>query len=891
MALAPGTRLGPFEIAAQIGAGGMGEVYRALDTNLGRQVAIKILPDTFAQDPDRLTRLEREAKTLAALNHPNIAQIYGFERADAGRALVMELVEGPTLAGRIGQGPVPLDEAVPIARQIAEALEAAHEQGIIHRDLKPANIKLRPDGTVKVLDFGLAKAMEPVVALSPGVSQSPTLTTPAMTQMGIILGTAAYMSPEQARGKSVDKRADIWAFGVVLYEMLTGDRLFEGETTVDVLAQVVSKEPDLQRVPEHLRRLLRRCLERDPNKRLRQISAEELLWDAPMTSVPRRSRLGLAISITAGGLAVALALVTWALWPKPEPDRPAQRFFIEAPPDSEFTNIFPGAAISPDGRLLVFIAQRKALPMLWLRPLDSLDARELPGTENANFPFWSADGKSVAFYSLSERRLKRIEALGGAPQTLCETQGFEGGTWSRQGAILFSSGRLIHQVAAAGGPCSAVTNVDPAGNERHTWPQFLPDGRMFLYVVRSSDANVKGVYAASLDHPEQRKKLVSTDTKALYAPPHDTRPGFLLWLRDRTLVAQRFDPASRKLEGDPIPVAEQIMIGGGVTQGMQASRAAFWVSENELLVYRSGGGGGRSLVRIGRDGTRLETVMTEERDGELAGGLRLSPDGTRLAVERVIANVSDLWVYELARRVWSKLTSTPGREGSPVWSSDGRQLAFAADRDGSIQIYRMNANGAGQDERLTDGRNFKLPLDWSQDGQYLIYAELSPQSQRDLLILPMGPNGLPGKPIPFLTTPADEVTARFSPDGKWIAYISNITGRPEAFIRAFPGGPPGEWPVSSGGASSVEWRGDGAELFYRQLSPGYGPAMMAQTIRFLPDRVAIGAAKTLFRNSFYFDTANVSKDGQRFLQFARAGETADARNPLTVVSNWQAGLK
>jgi Tol biopolymer transport system component len=356
-------------------------------------------------------------------------------------------------------------------------------------------------------------------------------------------------------------------------------------------------------------------------------------------------------------------------------------------------------------------------------------------------------------------------------------------------------------------------------------------------------------------------------------------------------VAQRFDPASRKLEGDPIPVAEQIMIGGGVTQGMQASRAAFWVSDNGLLVYRSGSGGGRSLVRIGRDGMRLETVMTEERDGELAGGLRLSPDGTRLAVERVIANVSDLWVYELARRVWSKLTSTPGREGSPVWSSDGRQLAFAADRDGSIQIYRINANGAGQDERLTEGRNFKLPLDWSQDGRYLIYAEIHPQNRRDLWILPLDSNGSPGKPVPFLTTPADEPIARFSPDGKWIAYLSDTTGRPEGFIRAFPGGPPGEWPVSSGGASSIEWRGDGAELFYRQLSPGFGPAMMAQTIRFLPDRLEIGAAKTLFRNSFYFDTANVSKDGQRFLQFARAGETADAGNPLTVVSNWQAWLK
>ena len=357
-----------------------------------------------------------------------------------------------------------------------------------------------------------------------------------MTGRGL-LGTAGYMSPEQARGKAVDKRADIWAFGAVLYEMLTGDRLFEGETNLDVLAQVVHKEPDLQRVPAHLRRLLRRCLEKDLKKRLRDMSGVELLLEEPVTVAPARSRLALATSIAAGGLAIALAVVTWALWPEPPVDRPLSRFSIEAPPDSEFSFIFPGAAIAPDGHLLAFTASRAGQPMLWLRPIDSLDARPLPGTEGVNFPFWSSDGKSVAFYSPPDRRLKRTDALGGAAQTLCETQGsgvpdFEGGTWSRQGVILFSTQGLIHQVAAGGGSCSTVTKPDPGTGERHTWPHFLPDARTFLYVVRSRDPNVEGVYVSSLDRPEQRTKLFSTDTKALYAPPHEGRPGFLLWLRD-----------------------------------------------------------------------------------------------------------------------------------------------------------------------------------------------------------------------------------------------------------------------------------------------------------------------------------------------------------------------
>jgi eukaryotic-like serine/threonine-protein kinase len=890
--LTPGVRLGSYQVTAPLGEGGMGEVYRATDTTLGRSVAIKVLPDSVAVDPERLARFEREARTLASLNHPNIAQVYGFENANGIRALVMELVDGPTLADRIAQGPVPIDEALAIARQIATALECAHEAGIVHRDLKPANVKVRPDGTVKVLDFGLAKAVEPTGASSTDLS--PTITSPALvTGAGVLLGTAGYMSPEQARGKAVDKRADIWAFGAVLYEMLTGDRLWAGETNLDVLAQVVHKEPDLQRIPAHLRRLLSRCLEKDPKKRLRDISGVELLLEEPVALATARSSLALTGAIAAGLLAVALAAVTWTLWPKPAIERTVSRFSIEAPAGSDFTYAFPGAAVSRDGRLLVFTAARIGSPsMLWLRPIDSLDARELKGTEQTNFPFWSPDAKSIAFLSISDRSLKRLDVLGGTPQKLCDAPEFEGGDWSRQGLILFSASGVIQKVETSDGSCTPVTTLNPGSGERHTFPHVLPDGRKFLFLVRSSDKNVEGVYVSSLDDPGRRTKLLNTDTKALYAPPHGGRPGFLLWLRGRTLVAQRFDPDSATLDGDLVSLAEGIRVGGGQNFGRSANRAAFWVSENGLLIYRTGTNDGRSLIWIGRDAKPLETVLEEEREGERVQTPRLSRDGSRLVVERVVSDVSDIWVYTMARRVWSKLTSTPEREMSPDWSHDGRQVVYGAERDGTTQIYRLDANGGGQEERLTDGPNPKLMVDWSQDGRYLMYSELR-NGQRDLFILPFdAPNGRPGKPIPFLTTAANESQGKFSPDGKWIAYLSDKTGVNEAYIRTFPGGPAGEWPVSSGGAAALAWTANG-ELFYRLPNPGGRVNVTSTPIRLLADRPEIGAPQPVLTNAAVTDTSVMSSDGRRFLVFTRPGvETTGSEGiPLTVVLNWQAGLK
>ena len=423
------------------------------------------------------------------------------------------------------------------------------------------------------------------------------------------------------------------------------------------------------------------------------------------------------------------------IWPQPVAtarsaivvDQPASRFSIEAPAGSDFTYAFPGAAVSRDGRLLVFTAARIGSPsMLWLRPIDSLEAHELKGTEQSNFPFWSPDTKSVAYWSITDRALKRLDVLGGTPQKLCDAPQFEGGDWSRQGLILFSANGVIQKVDAASGSCTPVTRTEPSTGERHTSPHVLPDGQKFLFVVRSLDKNVEGVYISSLEDPGTRTKLLNSDTKALYAPPHDGRPGLLLWLRDRTLVAQRFDPETAKLDDDPIPLAEEIRVGGGQNQGgTPSNRAAFWISESGLLMYRTGTNDGRSLIWIGRDAKPLETVLEEQREGERVQSPRLSPDGSRLAIERVLSDVSDIWVYAIARRVWSKLTSTPGREMSPEWSHDGRQIVFAAEREGSTQIYRLDANGGGQEERLTDGPNPKLVADWSRDGRYLAVLRIS----------------------------------------------------------------------------------------------------------------------------------------------------------------------
>jgi serine/threonine protein kinase/Tol biopolymer transport system component len=876
-----GGRNGPFAILATIGAGGMGEVYRAKDTKLKRDVALKVLPSAFANDPERMARFQREAEVLAALNHPNIAAIYGVEQ----QALVMEFVPGETL-----KGPLPLDEALRIFAQIAEALEAAHEKGIVHRDLKPPNVKITPAGIVKVLDFGLAKAMEQP-ADSDGSSISSTLPL-TFTSPEVVMGTPAYMSPEQAQGSGTDRRADIWSFGAVLYEMLTGKRAFPGKSVSDTLVSVLKEEPEWSALPEQtpapVRELLRRCLTKDRKRRLQaigdaRIAIEEVLSGASQDRgtpvAASRSRWPWAVAAV---MTVAAAGIAGYFLTRPAPLALTSQFTVEPPADTIFTNVIAATAISPDGRFLVYgAAAGSATPTLWLRPFDSLAARSLPGTEGGNFPFWSPDSKSIAFFAGG--KLKRVDIAGGAPLVLCDApvagNGSVGGAWSRDGVILFGAPDGLHRVPASGGVPVLVTKADAAGQESgHGYPQFLPDGKRFLYFVQSGNANTQGIYAGSLDRPQDRVQILLTSAKALYAPPVAGHPGYLLWLREQTLLAQRFDAGNLRPEGDPAPLAEDIARNG--------SRPAFWTSDAGLLVYRVGGNSDKAkLVWIGRDGKRLGNAGPED----VYTSLRLSPDGKRVAVgRRDPAGYDDTWLLEFGQGVFTRFTFDPKDDTGPVWSPDGRQIAFSSNRSGFYQLYRKDSGGAGQEEQLTSGLDNKFLSDWSRDGRYLLYMERAPKTGDDIMALPLEGER---KPMVVLQTAFNETGGVFSPDGKWIAYQSNESGRNEVYVRALSPAAAvagGKWQVSNQAGNRPRWRSDGKELFYLAQSN----RMMAAGIRMTATSVETDTARELFPISVDAGTNSpydVTPDGQRFLVEELSATARPA--PLTVVTNWQAGLK
>ena len=903
MSLQHGTRIGPYEVTAQIGEGGMGQVYRATDSNLARTVAIKVLPDAVAQDAERVARFEREARTLAALNHPNIAHVYGLERAQNQVALVMELVEGPTLDERITHGVIPLREALPIARQIAEALESAHEHGIVHRDLKPANIKVRADGTVKVLDFGLAKAMESAPSPSssgtpaPGaLSMSPTITTPALlTGAGIILGTAAYMSPEQARGRPVDKRTDIWAFGCVLYEMLTGRRAFAGDDVTEVLARVLEREVDLAAIPASvppaIRRLLRRCLAKDRRQRLSDIGIARLEIDEALSGAPesapaastgsrwRFERAAWAAAVVAAALIAAGAMY----YSRPVPAALSEvRFEIPVTQMRFSTDI----AVSPDGRRVAFAAAApNGRDAIWVRDLNAPTARLLPATESASpqsmFPAWSPDGRYIVF--AAGGNLKKVDVMGGAAQTLTQLGGQLGGaTWNRDNVIVFASNdHGLRRVSASGGAVTAVSERDASLEETyHDTPVFLPDGRRFLYYAWSNAKEEnRAIFIGSLDSPS-RTRLMTAESNAMYSRGH------LLFMRGDTLVAQPFDPDRLQITGDAVSLDVRVTKFGG-------ELGAFSVSETGTLIYREPRDESptRQLVWIDRGG---KTVRATDDEFSMGPGVKLSPSGKQIAF--VEGNPPDVFVYDLERRVKTRLTTSPETDHNPVWSPDGSRVVFDSHRQGpdpqsasDAGLYERPANGATAEQPMLDRERGvqHSPRDWSADGKTLVFAKQGQNGRWNLWGFPLTGER---KPFPYRTSEFNENEAALSPNGQFLAFTSNESGRNEVIVQPFPDASRGRWQISSEGGSAPRWRRDGRELFYVDLKGriiGLSVTTTGQTFSIqqtsLMMQTPLPVPLQTAGSSAPFD---VAPDGQRFLlTLPIAGVSA---TPISVRVNWSA---
>jgi Tol biopolymer transport system component len=892
-----GRRVGAFEVLARLGAGGMGEVYRARDTRLRRDVAIKILSSAFKDDPARVARFEREAIVLAALNHPHIGAIYGLEDADGQPSLVMELVDGEDLATRLARGAMPVRDALEVAGQICDALEAAHAQGIVHRDLKPANIRRRPDGTVKVLDFGLAR---PVAF--PG-RRSASGADP--TEVGTIVGTPAYMSPEQARGDAADSQSDIWSFGAVLYEMLTGLSPFARNTTADTLASVLEAQPDYSQLPsgvqEGIRRLIRRCLEKDRRRRLRHVGdarveiedslaamaggTVEVGPDVP--SVLRTDRwrwLAVALGVT------TVALLGLQVYQRYRANPPAvMRFAVHPPPGGVFqTPVIAGAAasvggtVSPDGRTLAFTAtDASGTIMLWVRAIDALNARALPDTEGAALPFWSPDSRSLAFFASG--KLKRIDVADGRPQNVCDVGRGVGGTWNRDGVIVFAAGldSGLRRVSAAGGESQVLTTLGD-GERSHRFPSFLPDGQRFLFYVEGGRTNDSGVFVGELDG-SGRRRIMAADSAAIYA-----RSGHLLFVRQGTLFAQPFDATSLRLDSDPVALAERVASEG--------ASAAFSVSDGDVLTYRAGASDReQQFAWFDRAGRLLETVG-------LPGayrGMDLSPDGTRIAVHRHEGAGGDVWVLEPGGATTRVTFNVAHDNSSPIWSPDGRRLAFASLRDGRWGVYHKPADATDTEVLLVESEAAKSPASWSPDGTSIVYWLFG--NSLDQWLIPVGraasgSSTRDSQPAPLVQSRFAETHSQVSPDGRWVAYSASTTGRLEVYVRPFPSGDT-VFPVSTTGGVTPRWRRDGTELFYA-TSYDRG-TLMTVAVRGERSTFVSGAPQKLFDTGMVtpphspiipvYHTYGVSRDGQRFLiprPLSRLGGAAET--PITVVLHWSA---
>ncbi len=899
MPLTAGTQLGPYEIVAPLGAGGMGEVYKARDTRLDRSVAIKVLPANWAADPERRQRFEREAKAISSLNHPNICALYDVGEQDGMGYLVMEHLEGENLADRLARGPLPPDQLLRYAIEAASALDQAHRHGVVHRDLKPANIMIVKAG-VKLLDFGLAKMRE---KSGTPVTETFATKTQALTTEGTLVGTFQYMAPEQLEGKDADVRTDIFAFGAVLYEMATARKAFEGKTQASVIAAILAGEPapistiDAPALPA-IDHVVRTCLAKDPDER-RQSRHDvllELKWAAggssqtgalPVPAIPRRAKRERLIWTGASAilLLAALGLAFLHFRERVAEARPV-RFTVLPPEKVMFGTLYDAgpAVISPDGQRLAFVGvDATGSKQLWVRPLESLTAQPLPGTKGATYPFWSPDSKYLAFFA--DGKLKKIAAAGGPPQPLCDAQAGRGGSWAPaaqgEGTIVFAPASIsgIFRVPASGGEPVAVTRIDTAAKEAaHRQPEFLPDGRHFLFVSMNSQSDQTAILVGDVQSSAESQKprrLMAGASHVAYAPP-----GYLLFVRETTLMAQPFDTGRMELTGEPLAVAEQVDVDP------LRHTADFSVAGNGVLIWRSQTVGTRHVTWLDRHGQPVPGI-------DLEGPYQfpaLSPDGRRAAVPRVDpqTRTPSVWLLDLARGSASRFTFGNGMQQVSIWSPDGRKIVYSAMQGAHTHydLYWKDANGVGGEELLVESNESKHPSDWSRDGKYILYQEADPKTKWDLWALPTFGDR---KPILILRTEFDDMFGAISPDGRWMAYQSNESGREEVYVRSFqPGSAPtsgGKWQISTNGGARPGWRQDGKELFF--MSPDR--KLMAASVK--PGASFEAALPvSLFDiqsrlDSFYFD---VRADGQQFLISAPTGE---AVIPVNVCLNWLAGAK
>ena len=900
MPLTPGTKLGPYEIVSPLGAGGMGEVYKARDTRLGRDVAVKALPDVFQHDAERVARFQREAQVLASLNHPRIGQIYGLEEADNRRFLILEFVDGEALSARISRGALPVADAVTIARQMLDALEAAHDKGIVHRDLKPANVMLTSEGDVKVLDFGLARVGE--IDQASDTSNSPTLTFAAATQLGVILGTAAYMSPEQAKGRTADRRSDVWAFGCVLYEMLTGQRAFAGDDLSDTLAAVLRSDPDWTLLPSALpagvRTLLQRCLTRDRKARIPEIATVRFMLDdalatpspAPVTpgapAAPRRGSRWLGFAAAGGLVGLAAAGATWWLKPVPAEPHVVTRFQFTLPDSQNFSGVTRRTiAISPDGARLAYVANQQ----LYLRAMDQLEAHPVRGTnENPFEPLFSPDGQWLAYFTVAAGAnglaLKKVAISGGASLTLAAISSPPVGASWGNGQIAFAINDAstktygVQVVPENGGAPRTIATVDPA-KERAAHPRLLDDGRHVLFaILPTNNSSDEGQIVAQTIGGTDRTVILTGGTDPRVLPT-----GHLVYVHNGTLLAVRFDATRLAASGGPVPVVEN------VAETFASWTGHYALASNGTLVYLTGlasATSARVLVWVDRQG-REQPVPAKPRAYMYP---RLSPDGTRISVSSVDEE-NDIWVFDLVKQTLTRLTFGPASEMYSPWLPDGRSLIYSSGEvyaTAARDLFKKASDGTGTAEPLTTGRSAGLPLSITPDGKQLLYRTGTSAEPNDLLLLPLDVAGGGGKAQPLLANPRyNERNGEISPDGRWLAYDSNESGSFEVYVRPFPNVDGGRWQVSVEGGVYPLWSRSGKELFFVTSS---SPNKLMTVPISATASFVYGQPQTLFDLSPYYASTgrmyDVSPDGKRFLTVKSLGDESTQRPPIVVVSHW-----